>query len=128
MQRRELTDTQWEKLEPHLPPQQPRTGRPNKDHRLIVNAILWQLRTGAPWRDLPAKYGPWQTVYSRFRKWVDDGTWDQIFEALHEQADEDGQLDWFMHFVDGTSVRVHQHGAGAQKKVDHKPSERAAGG
>ena len=127
MQRRELSDAQWEKLEPHLPPQQPRTGRPNKDHRPIINGILWQLRTGAPWRDLPKKFGPWQTVYSRFRKWTDDGTWQQIFEALREQADEDGQLDWFVHFIDGTSIRAHQHSCGAQKKAAAKPSGTAAG-
>lgn len=127
MQRRELSDTQWEKLEPLLPPEKPKVGRPNKPHRLVINAILWQLRTGAPWRDLPEKYGPWETIYSRFNKWSKDGTWKRIFDSLQEQSDEDGDLDWTMHFVDGTSIRVHQHGAGAEKKTASKPSERAAG-
>lgn len=127
MQRRELSDTQWEKLAPLLPPEKPKVGRPNKSHRLVINAILWQLRTGAPWRDLPQKYGPWQTIYSRFNKWSKDGTWERIFHSLQELSDQHGELDWTMHFVDGTSVRVHQHGAGAEKKTVLKPSERAAG-
>jgi transposase len=66
---RELTDAQWAKLAPPLPPQRPRMGRPPKDHRLIVEAIVWLDRTGAPWRDLPAEYGPWVTVASRFYRW-----------------------------------------------------------
>lgn len=117
MQRRELSDTQWEKLEPHLPPQQPAVGRPNKPHRPIVNAILWKLRTGAPWRDLPEEYGPWETVYYRFNKWTKDGTWQRILKELWRQAAGDDELDWWVHFIDGTSVRVHQHGCGAQKKA-----------
>src|ERR1044071_9641813 len=64
--RHELTDQQWEQLRPLLPPQKPPTGRPAADHRRILNGILWLLRTGAPWRDLPERYGPWQTVASRF--------------------------------------------------------------
>ena len=122
MQRRELSDTQWKKLEPHLPPEKPKVGRPNKPHRPIINAILWQLRTGAPWRDLPKKFGPWQTVYDRYNKWTKDGTWQRIFDALQQQADEDDVLDWVVHLVDGTSVRVHQHGCGAQKKVASRQS------
>src|SRR5687768_5978897 len=66
MKRKDLTDMQWERLQPLLPPQKPRTGRPNLDHRRLVNGILWLLRTGAPWRDVPDHYGPWRTVASRF--------------------------------------------------------------
>ena len=70
MRRRESTDEQWERLKSLLPPQKPRTGRPSRDHRTIVDGILWVLRTGAPWRDLPERYGPWQTVASRYiRDW-----------------------------------------------------------
>lgn len=65
MGRGDLTDQQWHQLELLLPPQRPQTGRPNKDHRIIINGILWVLRTGAPWRDLPERYGPWRTVASR---------------------------------------------------------------
>ena len=64
--RGELTDRQWEALKPHLPAEKPETGRPNVDHRRIIDGILWRERTGAPWRDLPERYGPWSTVYSRF--------------------------------------------------------------
>ena len=69
MYRGELTNEQWERLKPWLPPQKPYTGRPARDHRCIINGILWIIRTGALWRDLPEHYGPWQTVASRFYRW-----------------------------------------------------------
>src|SRR5438876_574763 len=70
MTRDTLTDRQWERLQPLLPPQKPKTGHPAKDHRLVLNGILWVLRTGAPWRDAPPAYGPWQTLSTRFYRWV----------------------------------------------------------
>src|SRR5919197_1930419 len=79
---RELTDAQWGKLAPLLPPQRPRMGRPPKDHRLIVEAIVWLDRTGAPWRDLPAEYGPWETVASRFYRWRRRGVWERVLACL----------------------------------------------
>ena len=115
VRRHELTDVQWERLAPLLPPQRPETGRPAKDHRSVVNAILWRLRTGAPWRDLPERFGPWQTVYSRFRRWQRAGVWDRALSALQADGDAAGQLDWTLHFVDGTTVRAHQSAAGAKK-------------
>ena len=115
MARHELTDEQWERLAPLLPPQKPHTGRPNRDHRLIINALLWLLRTGAPWRDLPGRYGSWKTVASRFYRWQAAGIWQDILGWLHRQADVDGTLDWSLHHVDGTIVRAHQHAAGARK-------------
>jgi transposase len=114
MSRFELTDEQWERLQPLLPPQKPRTGRPAQDHRRIVNAILWIIRTGAPWRDLPERYGSWQTVASRFYRWRRVGLWERLFAAVQQQADSAGQLDWQVHYVDGTIVRAHQHAAGAK--------------
>ncbi len=114
--RHELTDDQWATLEPLVPPQQPVTGKPNHDHRMVLNGILWRLRTGAPWRDLPERYGKWQTVYSRFRRWQQAGVWDRVLAALQADADARGDLDWEVHFVDGTTVRAHQHAAGAPKK------------
>jgi transposase len=111
--RGELSDAQWERLRPLLPPQKPHTGRPNKDHRQVVNAILWIDRTGAPWRDLPERYGPWKTAYSRFQRWRRAGIWDRVLAALHADADAAGEVDWGVHFVDGTTVRAHQHAAGA---------------
>ena len=113
MKHKELTDTQWERLQPLLPPQKPRTGRPASDHRRIVNGILWLLRTGAPWRDVPERYGPWRTVASRFYRWRRAGIWQRLFETVQQQADAAGQLDWAIHYVDGTIVRAHQHAAGS---------------
>jgi transposase len=116
MARHELTDDQWERLQPLLPPQIPHTGRPSKDHRIIVNALLWLLRTGAPWRDLPEHYGSWKTVASRFYRWQAAGIWQRILSWLQRQADADGKLDWSLHHVDGTIIRAHQHAAGARRQ------------
>ena len=116
MERHELSEAQWARLAPLLPPQQQSgRGRPSKDHRTIVNAILWRLATGVPWRDLPARYGPWRTVYSRFRRWQHGGVWERALAALQQQADTAGDLDWSLHFLDGTTVRAHQHAAGAKR-------------
>src|SRR3954467_12875198 len=113
--RYELTDEQWAKLEPLLPPQKPKTGRPNDDHRTIMNGMLWVLNSGAPWRDLPWRYGPVGTVSSRFYRWCKSGVWQQVLEALQALADATGQVGWHLHFVDSTIVRAHQHAAGARK-------------
>ena len=86
MGRGDLTGRQWRKIEPLLPAQKPRTGRPGKDHRTIINGILWILRTGAPWRDLPERYGPWPTVASRFYRWRERGLWQQLVEVLREEG------------------------------------------
>jgi transposase len=80
----------------------------------MLNGILWILRTGAPWRDLPEGYGPWQTVYSRFYRWRKAGVWDRLWERLLQQADQDELIDWECHHVDGTIVRAHKHAAGAK--------------
>ncbi len=125
MARNILTDKQWERLHPLLPPQKPPTGRPSKDHRTVLSAILWILRTGAPWRDLPRGYGSWQTIASRFYRWVKAGVWIRVLEELQRQADAEGNLDWSLHHVDGTVIRAHQHAAGAQKGdyYDHRQSD-----
>lgn len=115
MARGDLSDAQWERLQLLLPPQKPKTGRPAHDHRTIINGILWVLRTGAPWRDLPERYGPWQTVASRFYRWRKAGIWDGVLALLQQQADAAGELDWEVHYVDGTIVRAHQHAAGAKR-------------
>jgi transposase len=118
--RHELSDEQWEQLAPLLPAEKPRTGRPNRDHCMIVNGILWVLRTGAPWRDLPERYGKWQTVASRFYRWQKNGVWDRVFAQLQQMKDRDGQIEWEVHYLDGSVIRAHQHAAGA-KKVVQKP-------
>ncbi len=120
MKRHELTDVQWRRLKPLLPPERPHTGRPNHDHRIILNGIilngiLWGLRTGAPWRDLPERYGPVGTVSSRFYRWCQSGLWQRLLSALQAQADARGEIDWDLHFVDATIVRAHQHAAGARR-------------
>lgn len=113
---RELTDEQWAQLEPLLPPQRPRMGRPPHDHRLMLEGMLWVARTGSPWRDLPDGYGPWQSVASRFYHWRRTGVFAQVLTGLLEQADAAGTLDWLLHMVDSSTVRAHQHAAGARKQ------------
>ncbi len=114
METSELTDAQWESLQPFLPPQKPRTGRPANDHRTVLNGILWILRTGSPWRSLPERYGSWKTVSSRFYRWQKAGVWGQVLAGLQRRADAAGRLDWTLHFVDSTVIRAHQHAAGAK--------------
>ena len=117
MRRYELTDEQWAKIEPLLPAQKPRTGRPNLDHRQIVNGVLWVLKSGAPWRDLPERYGKVGTVSSRFYRWVRAGVWQHVLEALRGEAEAAGEGEWELHMLDGSVVRAHQHAAGAKKAL-----------
>jgi transposase len=115
VRRYDLTEGQWRRLEPLLPPERPRTGRPNHNHRTILDGILWILRTGAPWRDLPERYGPVGTVSSRFYRWRAAGIWNRVLAALQSQAEARNEVDWSLHFVDATIVRAHQHAAGARR-------------
>ncbi|MEU9085073.1 IS5 family transposase [Streptomyces sp. NPDC048357] len=112
--RGELTEAAWEWIEPLLPQVDGR-GRPWRDHRQVVNGVLWRLRTGAPWRDLPERYGPWQTVYERFARWEADGTWARLLEHVQVRDDTEGRVEWTV-AVDSTINRAHQHAAGARKK------------
>ena len=122
MRRHALTERQWERLRPLLPPLPAGRGRPRADDRTIVEGVLWRLATGAPWRDLPERFGSWRTVYSRFRRWQRAGVWDRVLAALQAEADAKGALDWSLHFVDGTTVRAHQHAAGTKKGAATRPS------
>jgi transposase len=81
----------------------------------VVNGVLWRLRTGAPWRDLPERFGPWQTAYDRFARWEADGTWAKLLEHVHVHDDVVGKVEWTVS-VDSTINRAHQHAAGARKK------------
>jgi transposase len=92
----------------------PAAGWPLADHRQVLNGILFRVRSGVPWRDLPERYGPWETVYKRFARWQTDGTWARIEAALRTQADGAGELDWDAQ-IDSSVVRAHQHAAGARK-------------
>jgi transposase len=116
--RHELTDEQWECIAPLLPPQKPAIGRPAKDHRTIINALLWLDKTGVPWRDLPERYGPWPTVATRFYRWTKQGIWQQILAELQTAANARGEIAWTIHFVDSSVVRAHQHAAGAKGGPD----------
>ena len=114
MARYELSDGQWELLK-GLFPRQGRGGR-WLDHRTVLNGMLWILRSGAPWRDLPARYGKWQSVHHRFSRWRRDGTFDRVLKALQIRLDQDGLIDWDLWLVDGTSIRATRAAAGAPKK------------
>ncbi|MGA5425142.1 IS5 family transposase [Streptomyces lavendulocolor] len=123
MGRGDLTNREWWLLEPYLPPSGGRGGRWN-DHRTVINGIMFRVRTGVPWRDLPERYGSWKTVYERHRRWSADGTWDRIMQSVQADADLAGRLDWSMVGVDSTSCRAHQHAAGARKTRPRIPKKR----
>lgn len=108
MSRYDLTDFEWSVIEPVLPRKW--RGVPRVDDRRVLNGIFWVLRSGAPWADLPERYGPHTTCYNRFRRWTKAGVWDQIMDAITEAYDGDIQM------IDGTSVRVH-HSAATLKKA-----------
>ena len=116
-----LTDAQWKRVEPLLPTASKKGGRPPKPHRPKVEAMLWILRTGAPWRDLPSAYGPWESVYTRFSRWSKAGVLARLFEALACELDGEGFL------IDATIVRAHQDASGAVKKGGSKKSAPLAG-
>lgn len=117
MKRHEVTDEQWELIYPILPKRTAKTGRRPSDPRVMLNGILWILRTGSPWRDLPERFGPWQTVYDHFSNWRNKGVYDRILEALHIRLDADGAIDWDLWCIDGSSVRASRAAAGASKKA-----------
>ena len=110
LRRYELTDEEWNRIAPLLPSENSgKQGRPQKCSRTILKGIVWIARSGAPWRDLPERYGSWQTVYFHFRKWIEDGTLDNIFRVLSLEA-ELTELS-----IDASIVKAHQHSAGAKK-------------
>ena len=117
MKRHELTDEQWVLIEPLVPPSAARTGRPPRDRRTLLNGISWVLHTGAPWRDLPEPFGPWQTVYHHFAKWRREAVFAEIIEALQITLDRRGLIDWNLWCIDGANVRAARAAAGAGKKV-----------
>ncbi|MFJ6167900.1 IS5 family transposase [Micromonospora orduensis] len=112
MRRGELTDEAWAVIAPQLPEAGGARGR-WRDHRQVINGILWKLRTGA-WRDLPERFGPWKTCHERLRRWNADGTWDRILAAA--QVYDDGTPVQWTISIDSSVVRAHQHAAGARKK------------
>jgi transposase len=106
MHRHELTDEQWEQVEPHIPV---RRGPPAmRGDRDFVNAVMWRVKTGAPWRDIPERYGSWKTVYNRFDRWSKRGHWERLFKELRIEVDDVGSL------IDGSVIRAHQDAAGGK--------------
>jgi transposase len=113
--RRELTDEQWLRIESLVPGKPGDKGRAGENNRLFVDGVLWILRTGAPWRDLPPEFGNWNSVYVRFRRWARKGVWESLFKAFG-----DPDLEHVM--IDATIVRAHQHAAGAKGGLKRRPS------
>lgn len=116
--RHELTDEQWERIEQLLPGRKGDPGRSGEDNRLFVNAVLWIAKTGAPWRDLPERFGNWNSVFRRYSRWCQADVWWRVLHAL----DDDGDLENLL--VDSTIIRAHQHAAGA--KGGNRPKQLAA--
>ncbi|GHK05902.1 DDE transposase [Streptomyces sp. Y2F8-2] len=123
MGRGDISDSEWARLEPHLPKSLGRGGR-WKDHRTVINGTFFRLRTGVPWRDLPTRFGKWKTVHDRHRRWSADGTWERILRAVQADADTEGRIDWSVVSVDSTVCRVHQHAAGARHRPARIPGQR----
>jgi len=111
-----LTDAQWERLAPSLPGKAGDPGRSGEDNRRFLEAVLWIVRTGAPWRDLPECFGNWFSVWKRFRRWALRGVFERVFEDLSADPDFEYAL------IDGTIVKVHRHATGAKGGLKIKPS------
>ena len=109
LRRHEINDLDWERIKDLLPPENTGEGRPSKSNRQMLNGMLWIDKTGAPWRDLPERFGAWQTVYARFRLWSKNDVFKKIFESLSTDADMQDVS------IDSTCCKVHQHAAGAKK-------------
>lgn len=125
VQRGELTDKAWEQIAPLLP-QNGRRGKQWRDHRTVINGILWKIRTGAPWRDLPERYGPWQTCHDRFVRWRRDGTWDQLLTHAQTKSEAVGEVEWEVVSVDSSVTRAHQHAAGARRRPSKADAKRGS--
>ncbi|MGA5017466.1 IS5 family transposase [Streptomyces sp. SudanB148_2056] len=113
VRRHELTDQEWELLAPLIP--RAATGRPRVSDRQVINGMVYKIRTGISWRDLPERYGPWQTVYTRFRRYAIDGVFTRALQQIQARADAAGDIDWLVQ-IDSTIVRAHQHAAATGRK------------
>jgi transposase len=116
MRRYALHDDQWERIKDLLPGRKGHVGANAKDNRLFVEAVLWRYRSGAPWRDLPERFGDWNNTHRRFSRWAKTGVWERIFKHLAADPDNEYAM------IDSTIVRAHQHSAGAPKKGATKRS------
>ena len=124
MRRYEITDEQFALIAPLVshkaaePDAPRRRGRPRRDPRQVLNGIFWILCSGAPWRDLPERYGPWKSIYHWFRRWSDEGLFDEILATLHLELNDDGLIDLETWFIDATSIRATRAASGAKKTAD----------
>lgn len=116
LDRHDVSDEEWDRLRPLLPVNPGRGGR-WADHRRTINGVFWRVRTGCPWRDMPAEYGRWQTVYKRHNRWSTDGTWALVLDCLRAGCDGAEGEDWTLG-TDSTVVRAHQHAAGARRQAE----------
>lgn len=123
MARYDLPDEAWTLIQPLLPaePATPWAGRPWAEHRMIINGMFWVLCSGAPWRDLPERYGPWKTVYNRFNRWSKSGVINIIFNKLLSSLDAHGLIDWSVTALDGSNIRALRCAAGTQKNIPISP-------
>src|SRR5262252_3613590 len=112
--RGELTDSAWTTIEPLLPRSGGR-GSQWRDHRTVINGILWKLRTGAPWRDVPERYGPWQTCADRLYRWRREGLWDRLLTQVQTRSNAVGEVVWEVS-IDSSTARAHQHASGARRR------------
>jgi transposase len=116
--RHAISDEQWERIKDLLPGRPGAPGRPAQDNRLFIDAVLWIGKTGAPWRDLPERFGDWNATFRRFDRWSKKGVWRRVFDAL-----QGPDLGWLI--LDSTVVRAHPHAAGA-KKAPAAPAARTS--
>lgn len=122
---RVLTNAQWERIEALMPSSDGVKSRPFRDHRQVVEGVIYRFRTGIAWRDLPPCFGPWQTVWKRHHRFSTDGTWDKIHARLLAEADAAGKIDWMLS-VDSTINRAHQHATNAIRVEQPAGDSRAA--
>jgi transposase len=115
-----LRDDQWERIEGLLPGREDTVGVTAKDNRLFVEAVIYRYRTGIPWRDLPERFGDWNTIARRHKRWSDSGVWQRVFEHMAQDADNEYAM------IDSTIVRAHQHSAGAKGGIARKRRSGAA--
>jgi len=116
LRRYELSDAQWGWIADLMPRSNPHGGGVWRDHRQVVDGLMWKLNTGAQWRDIPERYGPWQTIYERFVRWRCDGLFERILDRLRLQLDADGRIDVDLWCIDGTSIRASRSAAGGGKR------------
>jgi transposase len=128
MERHGIDDAAWDRIKGYFPDEKPdKPGRPWKSHRVVLSAILWILVTGAAWRDLPTSFGPWSSIYNRFRRWTRDGFWQSIWDKLLDELELEGKIDNDLWSVDGSNVRAHRCAAGSTNTDPDEPADHGLG-